>query len=222
MSTAGFTAKNYIIRTNAIPRGAGVPPTASAVSNLNMAIFRKTTTIPLAVAMTGVKMGDQLVQIGFRDRMLLTDLASKVGFSGRASVVVYHEHEASRARDAAARAGVLVDVEMANRAFPLQSASFDIAVVDNTGGWLGTSAPETRVSALQETLRVLRPGGRCIVVEAASRGGILGALGRRKEDPHFAASGGTEAALKAEGFAGVRVLTEREGRRFVEGTKRVS
>ena len=45
-------------------------------------------------------------------------------------------------------------------------------------------------------------------------------LARARADEHFTASGGTETALKAEDFAGVRVLAERDGRRFVEGTKR--
>jgi SAM-dependent methyltransferase len=190
-------------------------------SNDDMAVFRKSTTIqPLAVAMTGIKMGDQLLQIGCADRGLLVDLASKVGLSGRACTIVFDEAAAERARDTAARAGLLVDVEIARGAYPYANGTFDLVVVDNTGGLLTTAAPEMRVRSLQEAYRVVRPGGRCIVVEALPRGGIMGLIARQRSDDHFVSSGGTDGALKAEGFVGVRVLAERETRRFVEGTKR--
>jgi SAM-dependent methyltransferase len=186
-----------------------------------MPLFRRNTaTQPLVVAMTGIKMGDRLLQIGCADRTLLTDLARKVGLSGRAAVVAYDEEDAARARDAAARAGILVDVELVRGGFPFDSGTFDLAVVDNTGGLLSESRPETRVGCLREGLRVLRPAGRAIVVEPMPRGGILGVLARQRREEHFEASGGTETALEAEGFTGVRVLVERDGRRFVEGTKR--
>jgi methyltransferase family protein len=184
-----------------------------------MPFFRKSTLVPLAVAMTGVKMGDQLLLVGFADRALLVDVASKVGLSGRAAMVVHDDADAARATDAAARAGLLVDVETTQGAFSLESASFDLAVIDNTNGWL-TSAPERRITALQETFRTLRSGGRCIVVDAAPRAGLLGAIGRPRESEPAAGSSETEGALKVAGFSGVRVLTEREGRRFVEGTRR--
>jgi hypothetical protein len=45
-------------------------------------------------------------------------------------------------------------------------------------------------------------------------------LSRSRSDPHFASSGGSETALKAEGFTAVRVIGERDARRFMEGSKR--
>jgi SAM-dependent methyltransferase len=185
-----------------------------------MAFLRRTKTTPLAVSMAGVEMGHQLLIVGCADRALLIDLASRVGLSGRACAIVPDETEAARATDAAARGGILVEVEIARGAFPFDSGAFDVAVIDNTADLLSASRPETRVGFLQETRRVLRAGGRIVVVEPGPRGGLLGAISRSRADPHFTSSGGTETALQAEAFAGVRVLAERDGRRFVEGTKR--
>jgi hypothetical protein len=75
-----------------------------------------------------------------------------------------------------------------------------------------------RVFCVQETGRVLRSGGRCLVVEQAMRGG-LGALFSRRQLDRLYAAGGARAALEAEGFAGVRILADRDGIRFTEGTR---
>lgn len=185
-----------------------------------MPLFRRTRTTPLSVALTGVTMGDRLLLVGCADRDLFTDVTSKVGLSGRACAIVYADAEAARAATLAARAGVLVEIERGEGGFPFDAGSFDLAVIDNTAGLLSESRPEQRVGCLQETFRVLRPGARCVVVERAPRGGAFAALTRGREDAHYASGGGTAAALEAEGFSGVRVLAEREGRRFVEGIRK--
>jgi SAM-dependent methyltransferase len=185
-----------------------------------MAFFRRTRVTPLSVSMSGVEMGQQLLVVGCADRALLVEVASRVGLSGRAAVVVFDDESAAAAARAAERGGILVDVEKATGGFSFESGTFDLAVVDNTGGLLSASRPETRVFSLQETLRVLRGGGRVLVVEAAPREGILGVLARARANEHFVMGGGSERALEAEGFAGVRVLAERDGRRFIEGVKR--
>ena len=53
----------------------------------------------LVVGMTGVKMGDRLLQVGCAHGRRLAAVAAKVGLSGRAVVVVPDE-EADRARQA--------------------------------------------------------------------------------------------------------------------------
>ena len=123
----------------------------------------------LAVSMTGVKMGDQIVQVGCAHGGRLAAVAGKVGLSGRAVVVAPDESSAARARKGAADAGVLVEIEVAPPArLPLESDGFDLAVVDDTAGLLGTMRAEDRVAAIRELLRVLRPGGRVTIVGAAS------------------------------------------------------
>ena len=73
---------------------------------------------------------------------------------------------------------------------------------------------EDRVAAVRELLRVLRPGGRAIVIGAAARGG-LGALFTAPPRPPFDAA----PSLEADGFKQVRTLAERDGLVFVEGVK---
>jgi ubiquinone/menaquinone biosynthesis C-methylase UbiE len=174
----------------------------------------------LIVGMTGVKMGDTFVQIGCVHGGRLAAVAGKVGLSGRAAVVVPDETSASRARKAAEEAGVLVEVDVAPPTqLPLADNAFDLAVVDDTAGLFGSMRPEGRVLAIRELVRVLRPGGRVLVVGAAPRGGLGAVLSRTHHGPPFVASGDATKALEADGFKSVRTLAEREGLVFVEGIK---
>ena len=68
---------------------------------------------------------------------------------------------------------MLVEVEVAPPTkLPLDADQFDLAVVDDTGGLFGTMRAEDRVASIRELVRVLRPGGRVMVVGAAPRGGL--------------------------------------------------
>jgi len=174
----------------------------------------------LVKSMTGVKMGDQIVQIGCAHGGRLGAVASKVGLSGRAVVVAPDEASAARARKGAADAGVLVDVEVAPvTQLPIEDAGFDLALVDDTAGLLGTMRAEDRVAAIRELRRVLRPGGRAMIVGAAPRAGLGALIARTQSGPPFVASGDAAKALEADGFRSVRELGAREGLVFVEGIK---
>lgn len=174
----------------------------------------------LIVGMTGVKMGDRFLQVGCAHGGRLAAVAVKVGLSGRAVVVAPDESSAARARKAAEGAGVLVEVEVAApTALPLGDDEFDLAVVDDTAGLFGAMRPEARVAAIRELVRVLRPGGRVLVIGAAPRGGLGAVLSRTQHGPPFVASGDANLALEADGFKSVRTLAEREGLVFVEGIK---
>jgi ubiquinone/menaquinone biosynthesis C-methylase UbiE len=127
---------------------------------------------------------------------------------------------AERARAAAASAAVLIDVQIAPwHTMPFTADSFDVVVVHSTRGLLASMAPNDRVGALQEARRVLRSGGRIIVIETLPRGGLGGLLRGHPVNEHYAAAGGAEGALRAEGFKPVRILGEVEGYRFTEGLK---
>ena len=174
----------------------------------------------LIVGMTGVKMGDRFFQVGCAHGGRLAAVAARVGLSGRAAIVAPDESSAARARKAAEEAGVLVEVEVAPpHALPLGDDEFDLAVVDDTAGLFGSMRPEGRVASIRELVRVLRPGGRVLVVGAAPRGGLGAVLSRTRNGPPFVASGEATLALEADGFKSVRTLAEREGLVFVEGIK---
>jgi ubiquinone/menaquinone biosynthesis C-methylase UbiE len=170
----------------------------------------------LVVGMTGVKMGDRLVQVGCGHGGRLAAVARKVGLSGRAVAIVPDEASAARARKGAAAAGALVEIDVAPPTrLPVEDAAFDLAVIDDTGGLFGTMRAEDRVVAVRDVFRALRPGGRSIVIGTAPRGGLGVLLTRAQSGPGFDAP----ATLGAEGFRAVRVLAERDGLRFIEGIK---
>jgi ubiquinone/menaquinone biosynthesis C-methylase UbiE len=174
----------------------------------------------LVVGMTGVKMGDRLVQVGCAHGGRLAALAGKVGLSGRAAVAAPDEPSAARARKGAADAGVLVEVEVAPPTrLPFENDGFDLAVVDDTAGLLGALRPEDRVATIRELVRVLRPGGRAMIIGTAPRGGFGALFTRAQSGPPFVASGDASTALHADGFKSVRTLAEREGLVFIEGIK---
>ena len=174
----------------------------------------------LVTSMTGVKMGDRLVQIGCVHGGRLAAVAGKVGLSGRAVLIAPDDASAARARKSARDAGVLVEIDVAPPTrLPCDDGAFDLTVVDETSGLLATMPPEDRVAAIRELVRVLRPGGRCVLIGAVPRGGLGALLTRAQSGPPFVASGQATIALEAEGFKSARLLAEREGLVFVEGIK---
>ncbi len=135
----------------------------------------------LVVGMTGVKMGDRLVQIGCADGGRLAAVAARVGLSGHAVLVAPDSEGAARGRKGAEGAGVLVDIEVGPPTrLPFEADAFDVAIVDDTAGLLAAMRAEDRVASLREVIRVLRDGGRIVLIGAAERGGI-GTILRRAQ-----------------------------------------
>jgi len=95
---------------------------------------------------------------------------------------------------------------------PFGSESFDVVVVSHL---LPVLSADRRVTCLAEAARVLRRGGRCVVVQARRRGG----LGRLFGSPKMPSSD-IETGLQSAGFRAVRTIAEREGLVFVEGARR--
>src|SRR5262245_33259291 len=127
----------------------------------------------LIVGMTSVKLGDRFLQVGCADGGRLAAIAAKVGLSGRALAIVPDGTAAKRAQEGAERAGVLVEVELGSPTrLSADDASFDIAVIDDSGGLFSTMSADDRRATVRELARVVRPGGRAMVIGAAPREGL--------------------------------------------------
>lgn len=183
-----------------------------------MALFlrRRGDPFALLVSMTGVKMGDRLVHVGCAHGGRLAAVAAKVGLSGRAVAVVADDASAGRARKGAEQAGVLVEINIAPPTrLPLEDDAFDLAVIDETGGLLATMRAEDRVAAVREARRILRPGGRVMVIGAVPRGGLGALFTRAQSGPAFDPT----PLFAADSFKSVRTLAERDGLVFIEALK---
>ena len=175
----------------------------------------------LALAMTGVRMGERLLMVG-DDAPLAAQLAAKVGLTGRTVVVVGSETAAARVTAAAAEAGVLLeDVRVgALPALPVDDGAFDAAVVDAGPTFLTALDGPGRLGLARSLARSLRPAGRLIVVEGRPRSAFKPFQAKPAGLDAFRAAGGATTLLEAAGFRPVRLLADREGQRFTEGLKR--
>jgi ubiquinone/menaquinone biosynthesis C-methylase UbiE len=172
---------------------------------------------PLQVAMTGIRMGERYLQLFCSDATLTRGLATKIGLSGTAAVATPDQAQAARARAAADKAGVLIDVQVTPVSdLPWPEATFDLVVVDDTGRSFSSLPSAQREAALTAARRVLRPGGRIDVIERMEGSGLFGAPSAPAE---YTQAGGGEGTLRAAGFKPVRTLAEKDGFRFVEGLK---
>jgi ubiquinone/menaquinone biosynthesis C-methylase UbiE len=185
-----------------------------------MGMFLRESTVgrePLAVAMSGIRLGERVLQIGLGDARVTGALAAKPGLTGESAIVIADEAAADRARRAAADAGALVHVVVHSlERLPFEGGSFDVAVIH-----AGDRAPEAGsapgAGVLRECRRVLRSGGRIVVLEAGTRTGLAGIFRARGRSNREA--GATTRGLEAAGFSAVRILGDREGCRFIEGLK---
>lgn len=188
-----------------------------------MAFFlRKThSRDPLTIEMTGVRMGERLLQVGADDDVLPGSLASKVGLSGESAMVVADASGARLAERAARRAGVLLSVHTGLAPLPFAADHFDLAVVHSRHALLSGLDSADRHTLLLEVRRVLRPGGRVIVFERGAAEGLAKLLstGAGTDPEGYRRAGGAETPLREAGFKPVRLLAERNEVRFIEGLK---
>jgi ubiquinone/menaquinone biosynthesis C-methylase UbiE len=181
-----------------------------------MRYLRKSELEPLAVSMCGLKLGHRFLVLGTSDPELVSRLAGKVGLTGRACMVDEASERTAAAAVAVEQQGALVESFTAPfTSLPFESAMFDAVVVRNS---ITTVDASRRPAAMHEVFRVVRPGGRCIVIEDLPRSGIWAMVTGRAGGTPSAGSMAVEQ-LTAAGFRGTRLLAEREGIAFAEGIK---
>jgi len=173
---------------------------------------------PLAITMSGVRLGERALQIGIDNPGIAAAIAAKTGITGLATMVVPDEAAAAAARAAVAETGALADIHVGPlNALPFADGAYDLVVIHAVAGLLSTLAPDVRGQMMAECRRVLRVGGRLLVLEAGSPTGLRGLFGGTAGPE--GTTGAAENALAAAGFRAVRTLGDRQGYRFIEGLK---
>ena len=176
--------------------------------------LRKTTpTEPLILVMAAVRMGDRLLVLGADPAKVLAQLALKPGITGRTCIVDDDGARLQRAVTLAESEGGLVEPEEAPvTRLPHEAATFDVVVINHL---LPRLDPAQRAHCMSEAARVVRAGGRCVVIQSGRRAGLAGLLQGRPTMPATE----VEALLTTAGFRAVHTLAEREGLMFVEGAR---
>jgi len=179
--------------------------------------FLRETTIgreALAVSMTSVRAGERVLQIGVNDPAIAHAIANKTGITGLAIIVVPNDALADRMRGYSADDASTAEVRIEPLDhLPFEDHAYDAVVVHNTEGLLPGLDADFRERAVRDWLRVLRVGGRMIVLDRGKPTGVRGLLGGGSR-PH---AGETPSTLQSAGLGSVRVLGDREGYRFIEG-----
>ena len=181
--------------------------------------FRRASLDPLSVSMAGAKLGDRVLVVGCSDARFIAALAAKAGLSGRVCAVDASPDRATEAARVALREGALVETSSSPpTALSFEAASFDLVVLRNA---LARLESQVQMAVVQEASRVLRPGGRCMVIDTLAGDGMVSLFS--KETPVSPGdSGPTIELLKKQGFVAARLLAERDGLRFVEAIKKNS
>jgi hypothetical protein len=164
---------------------------------------------PLAVSMSGVRLGQQVLVIVGRDRKLFFDLAARVGLTGGAYGIAADQAAAAALGEEAIRHGVAAETIAMETAWGIADDTIDVAVID------GREAATASTMVLPKVRAVLRPGGRVVVVLAAE-GGVLARLLGRETAPDV---GALLQALPQAGFGAGRLVAVRDGLAFVEAAR---
>lgn len=176
---------------------------------------------PVPITMTGVRMGERVLQVGVDDAAVAGAIAAKAGLSGNAAALATDAEGDARMRAAATEAGVLMDIQSAPLdRMPFPDEGFDLVVVHSVNGRLDDLESALRDAALRECHRVLRQGGRIVTIESGTRRGVAALLSRPHVNADYRAGGGTASALGRAGFHPVRVVGDVEGLLFTEGLRK--
>jgi ubiquinone/menaquinone biosynthesis C-methylase UbiE len=176
---------------------------------------------PLAVAMSGVRLGERALQIGEGNARDIALIAAKTGLTGTAAIVVPDDHAAVRVRREVTEAATLADVRVVSQPeLPFDDATFDVVVVHDVTRTIAAPDRVSRGNWVRECRRLLRDGGRIVTIEPGTPVGLRALFGGGQKTPDAGSPSDTTAsALGAGGFKAVRPLGDREGLQFFEGVK---
>ncbi len=200
------TGQNYIIRLYVGRSGLWS-------GKSSMALFKKgLSPHQTALAMIGAKAGSSVLVIGASDLDLTAEVAAVTGLNGRTLVVDPDPGVAAKAEAAGGRAGGLIEFQRAPLAMlPIDADTFDVVVLPG----LAAAAAGDRPSVIAEAFRVVRPGGRLVIVAREKRAGVFGAIG---SSPTIQPDEAT-ALLTNAGARAVRHLGSQNGVGYCEGRK---
>lgn len=168
---------------------------------------------PTILSMTGVRLGQHVLAVAERDRSIVQHLGARAGLSGRLLAFGADAAGAARLEAHVQAQGVLIDSAVLALPLPADADAFDVAVVDDRH-----ARPVDGRALLTDVHRVLRPGGRVIVLRPAGGRLLQGLLGRQPTPPDVSP---VLETLTTAGFHNPRLLGVRDGTAFIEGTVRV-
>jgi ubiquinone/menaquinone biosynthesis C-methylase UbiE len=178
--------------------------------------FKRSTLDPLSVTMVGVKLADRVLVIGCGDPRLIAALAAKSGLTGRTCAVDRSESVVREAERVTLAEGALAEFGVVTSpALPYDAGAFDVVVLRDV---MRTADADERRAIGAESSRVVRPGGRCMVIDG--QGPAKSWAFERRPPANPAAAQELTDVLMAVGFVAVRELAEREGLLFLEAVKR--
>jgi ubiquinone/menaquinone biosynthesis C-methylase UbiE len=166
-----------------------------------------------AIAMIGAKAGDQVLVVGASDPELAAEVALVTGLNGTTMICDPDVDARTRTETAAGEAGALVEFAAAGpTSLPVPDASQDVVVLMNSAEAVAQADPTL---VLAHALRVLRSGGRVIVVDGVRPSGFFRSGRTMTRGPADAILGRLEQA----GTKARRQLADVDGVSYYEARK---
>ena len=165
-----------------------------------------------AVAMVGARAGDRVLMIGADDPDLAAHVAQVTGLSGDVRIADHVPGAAARVEAAVRRVGALVEfAEAPPTRLPFDAGTFDAVIFNRR---LSAIAESERAATVTEAIRVARPGGRIVVIEAGPAEGFFARFAKPRT---IMPAGEIQRILSAAGCKATRLLAEAGGAVYVEG-----